>query len=414
VVKHLAITLVLVAGCKWTDFDDLSNSTWVKSTEKPTNDASDYGIAIARGLRVGSSGGTLVALGTGQALYTELVYDASGNSSLSSNEVKLNNDFAIASLVDQPLLLADPESDDVSLVVASGGNSIAVLTGTGMLNVQQVFNQNSPDGATYIKFDAAQQTQPIVGAGTTVFGVDTTATQMQHTCTLTDATAQPIQIAALGAGKIDATDTTEKLVVWTKTGQLLVYDSTVWNGTTAGCSGTAPILAAVDTGFMPGTGAEVFTIKDNTDADTTFVVLAGRQAGTGGGPNGQGARIVMYDLSGVMPTIVGAPLDRPGLHGMAVASFDNGNTQFFIAGFPNDSDGTVDGGDVLVFPLSTTTGVNPSSVITLSDAQPDSGQSFGRAVTAMPFNGKTALVVAANNEIYAYVRCDPLYTDLRQ
>ena len=413
-MKRLAIPLMLLIGCKWTDFDDLADQTWVKSTEKPTNDASDYGVAIARGLRVGSGGGTLVALGTGQALYTELVYDSSGNSSLSSNEVKLNNDFAIASLVDQPLLLADPESDDISLVVASGGNSIAVLTGTGMLNVQQVFNQNSPDGATYIKFDAAQKTQPIVGAGTTVFGVDTTAAQTQHTCTLTDGTAQPIQIGALGAGKIDATDTTEKLVVWTKTGALLVYDSTVWSGTTAACTGTAPILASVDTGFMPGTGAQVFTIKDNMDKDTTFVVLAGRQGSTAGAPNGQAARIVMYDLSGGTPTLVGAPLDRPGLHGMTVASFDGGNTQFFVAGYPSDTDGNVEAGDVLVFPLSTTSGVNPSSVVTLSDAQPDSGQSFGRAVAAMPFNGKTALVVAADNEIYAYVRCDPLYTDLRQ
>jgi hypothetical protein len=299
-------------------------------------------------------------------------------------------------------------------VVASGGNSIAVLTGTGMLNVQQVFNQNSPDGATYIKFDAAQKTQPIVGAGTTVFGVDTSAAQTQHTCTLTDGTAQPIQIGALGAGKIDATDMTEKLVVWTKTGQLLVYDSTVWSGTAGGCTGTAPILASVDTGFTPGTGAQVFTIKDNMDKDTTFVVLAGRQGGTGGGPNGQAARIVMYDLSAGTPALVGSPLDRPGLHGMAVASFDGGNTQFFIAGYPSDTDGSVEGGDVLVFPLTTTGGVNPSSVVTLSDAQPESGQSFGRAVTAMPFNGKTALVVAADNEIYTYVQCDPLYTDLRQ
>jgi len=44
--------------------------------------------------------------------------------------------------------------------VSSGQNSIAVLTGTGMLNVQQIFNQNSPDGGTYLKFDAAQRTKP--------------------------------------------------------------------------------------------------------------------------------------------------------------------------------------------------------------------------------------------------------------
>jgi hypothetical protein len=400
-------------GCKWTDFDDLSDQTWVKSTEKPTNDASDYGIAVQRGLRVGSGGGTLVVLGTGQALYTELNYDGTGNSSLASNEVKLNNDFAIASLVDQPLLLADPESDDVTLIVSSGANSVAVLTGTGMLNVQQIFNQNSPDGATYIKFDAAQRTKPLVGAGTSVFGVDTDNAAMTHICALTDAASAPIHIAAIGAGKVNAADTTETVVVWTKSGQLLLYAPTVWNGTTAGCTGTTPLAAAVDTGFMPGTGAQVFTLHDTAGKDTTQIVLAARQAGTGGAPNGNASTIEMFDLNGGTPAAVGSPIGKEGLHGMAIASFDGGNTEKFIAGYPNDTAGSVQAGQVLVYPISAT-GVSPTPDVTLSDAQPDGGQQFGRAVTAMPFNGGNALIVAANNEIYAYVELDQLYGDLRQ
>jgi len=283
-----------------------------------------------------------------------------------------------------------------------------VLTGTGTLNVQQIFNQNAPDAATYIKFDAAQKTKPIVAAGTNVFGVDTENAAMAHQCALTDDAAAPIQIAALGAAKIAVGDTTDKLVVWTKTGKLFLYDSTVWSGTMASCTGSAPLGAAVDTGFMPGTGAQVFTLPGSTR-----IVLAARQGGTGGAPNGGAARIVMYDLSTGTPTIVGAPLDKDGLHGMAIASFDGGATQFFIAGYPQASAGGVQAGQVLLYPIDAT-GIDTVPAVTLNDAQPDSGQQFGRAVTAMPFNGGTALVVTANNEVYAYVRLSPLYDDLRQ
>ena len=59
-------------------------------------------------------------------------------------------------------------------------------------------------------------------------------------------------------------------------------------------------------------------------------------------------------------------------------------------------------------------GIDTVPAVTLNDAQPDSGQQFGRAVTTMPFNGGTALIVTANNEVYAYVRLSPLYDDLRQ
>lgn len=404
----LATLLVGATGCKWTDFDDLSDATWVKSTEKPTDNASDYGIAVARGLRTGSGGGTLVALGTGQALYSELVYDAKGNSSYSPNEVKLNTEFAISSLPDQPLLIADPESDDITLATASGQNSIAVLTGTGGLNVQQIFNQTTVDAATYIKFDAAQKTKPIIGAGTNVFGVDTENTSMAHQCALTDDATAPIQIAALGAARLDVADTSDKLIVWTKTGQLFVYDATVWSGTTAGCTGTAPLGPPVETGFTPGTGAQIFTLPGSTR-----VVLAGRQGGSGGAPNGPAARVVMYDLAGGTPTIVGAPLDKDGLHGMAIASFDGGTTQFFIAGYPQADAGGVQAGQVFLYPIDAS-GIDTLPAVTLNDAQPDSGQQFGRAVTTMPFNGRTALIVTANNEVYAYVRLSPLYDDLRQ
>ena len=95
---------------------------------------------------------------------------------------------------------------------------------------------------------------------------------------------------------------------------------------------------------------------------------------------------------------------------MALATF---GTMTVFAGYPATAVGGVTGGEVLLYPISTTTGINATPVLTLSDAQPDSQESFGRAITVMPFNGKAILVVAANNEIFAYVRLTPLYDDLR-
>jgi hypothetical protein len=410
-VTRLLVIAVAVVGCKWTDFDDLSDQTWAKSTTPPNGDSNDYGVAVQRGVRSATTGGTLVVLGNGSSTYSELTYDANGNSKLAPTEVKLESAFGVSSFPDQPVLLADPDSDDVSIAVPSGSNSIAVLTGSHMLSVQQIFGPNAPDGATYVKFDAAMGARPLVGAGPKVFGVASDASMM-HECTLTDETTQQIAIAALGAAKRTSADTTETVVVWTKAGKLLLYAPTVWNGTVAGCTGSQSLAAGADTGFMPGTGAQIFTVKDATGGDTSFVVIAGRAAGSGG-INNQGARIAVYNISTATPTLVGSPLDKDGLHGMALASFDSGATTVFAAGYPTAPTGGTNGGIVEIYPVSTSTGISASPKMTLADAQPDNGESFGRGVTAMPFNGKTALVVAANNEIFAYVELDPIYGNLR-
>ncbi len=138
-------------GCKWTDFDDLEKDTWVSSTDKPNGDSTDYGVAIARGQR-STNGGKLVVIGAGQAQYTEIVYSPNGDSDLAPTALKLNTQFGIGNLDPQPILIPDPTttSDEVSLVVNSGSQSIAVLTGTGGLLAHQVFGPEQPDAATYM------------------------------------------------------------------------------------------------------------------------------------------------------------------------------------------------------------------------------------------------------------------------
>ena len=48
--------------------------------------------------------------------------------------------------------------------------------------------------------------------------------------------------------------------------------------------------------------------------------------------------------------------------------------------------------------------LNKASALSLHDAEPESGQLFGRSVTTMKFNDKQILVVAANSEVFAYYK----------
>ena len=84
----VALAASLAAGCKWTDFDDLADETWVHSTEKPDVRSSDYGVAIQRGARSGN-GGRLVVIGAGAPTFSELTYSPEGESSLPPTALEL-------------------------------------------------------------------------------------------------------------------------------------------------------------------------------------------------------------------------------------------------------------------------------------------------------------------------------------
>src|SRR4029079_7692626 len=57
----ILLPLLLVGACKWTDFDDLADKTWVHSTDKPDIGSTDYGVAIV-GVTTQASGGQLAGI----------------------------------------------------------------------------------------------------------------------------------------------------------------------------------------------------------------------------------------------------------------------------------------------------------------------------------------------------------------
>ena len=392
----LAIAAALV-GCKWTDFDDLADQTWVSATEKPNVKSNDYGVALQRGNNTGTEG-RLVVIGAGQASYSELVYDDKGDSSQPPTTLELNSQFGIGNLDTQPILLADPASSAVALIVNAGGSSLLVLEGVqGALNMHQVFvTPSSVDAATYMLAPMATQTQTLVAAGEVVLGTFYgTVPNPQPKCKLTDG-GTAILPKALGAFRNGASD---DVIAWGTNGKLYRYDGAVFNGCATVQEPRAnPVPVA--TGFMPGSGSQILALTGGR------ILLQGHRDTAG--------FLQVFDAATLAP--VGGSVSLAGLR--AAAILDAGTAQFVIAGYPtNNVDGKT-AGQVLLFKISAT-GLETSPAATLNDAQPEDNESFGRAVAAMPYHGTSLIAVAADNEIFVYFRANltdgtALYDETRQ
>jgi hypothetical protein len=396
-VKSIIFVSLLTGACSWTTFDDLESETWVTSTEKPDNDSSNWGVAIQRAQSSGL-GGRLVVMGASQSLYSELAVTSDGDIAVPSTTLELNSQFGIGNLDPQPILLADPASNDVALVTSSGSASIAVLKGAaGTLNVHNVFGPSNPDAATYMVPAAGGLSQTLVAEGDKVYGTFfVNPPNPQPSCKLVDAGNQQVLVRALGA--IPATGGANDVVVWSSTGKVLVYPGgTLFNG----CAMAGPSFSsAADTTVKPGKGSQILTF---TQSSMRYALLQGHDD-TGNG------MLALFSLDGV-PTMLGSARAEQGVR--TAALFEHGGKRYVVAGYPNAVvDGTSGAGQALVFEVDLQSGVGATAVATLYDAQPESKQQFGRAVTVMPFDGKPVIVVAADNEVFTYFRTT-LYDETR-
>jgi hypothetical protein len=392
----LGALVASTAACKWTEFDDLSDETWVSSTEKPNVKSTNYGVAIQRGNKAGSEG-RLAVIGANQATFSELVFDANGDSKLASTALELNSQFGVGNLDPQPILLADPASDAVALVINAGGNSILVLEGAnGQINNHQVFvSPSTVDAATYMLAPGATMNQTLIASGDVVAGTFYgTVPNPQPKCKLTDG-GTAIQPKALGVIRAGAAD---DVIAWGGNGKLYRYDGAVFNGCATMQEPKAP--AAVATGFMPGAGSQILALSGGK------ILLQGR--------NNTAGFLQVFDAATL--TAVGGSVSLGGLASAAI--LDVGTTQYVIAGYPLE---IVDGktaGKVLLFRIGGG-GIDTAPALTLNDAQPEGNESFGRAVAAMPYAGTHVIAVAADNEIFVYFRANltdgsPLYAETRQ
>lgn len=402
--KSCLLQLALIIGsgaCKWSAFDDLRSEAWVRATSNPDDDASNWAVGIQR-----TSDNHIAVFGSSRPLVNEIEYKANGDNSILPNQQKFS-DVGVGNLDPQPLALANPENAEVTLVTKSGGGSVAVLHGVaGQMELTQIFGPDSPDAATYIVAPGLdgnltpQAAQPLVAAGGDVYGMAFGLTNDQPKCTLKNG-ATAVVPHALGAIR-RAGNTSDDIVVWSAAGDLLVYSGETFNGPNHGTAcpsmiNQTPLAGPTATTFQPGVGSQIFVV------DNRYALLQGHNDAGGG-------FVAMYDLDATPPAMVGTPLADAGAKTATIMNI--GTERFIAVGIPSSTiDGTT-AGEVRVYSFDTTAGIDASPAMILHDAQPAADQSFGRSLATMKFNGKEILVVAADNEVFAYYRT-ALYEDTR-
>ena len=390
-------SLASFGACKWTEFDDLADTTWVHSQGKPDVNSTDYALSLLQ-VQHNGDGGTIAVIGANEPTFSTLIYDTKGNTKLGSAAVDLNKEYTINSIPDAPALVSDPETDNVALVIPSTEGRTVVLDGPADALVELTLDDPKPNTATFVSSGVAGTPSALLVTGTGTFhGIDTTNKASTCKVTLADTTT-PLQALALA---ISGTS----VLAWTDKGLLVTYDLATVQGT---CDGTTVLAAvptgtAVDTGFLPGPRSKLIPVGDH------YVLLAGIA------PMDTGAGMVgVLDLSTGLMT--NTPAMFPGLRSFALGSIEA--STYAVLGFPARAVQSVPAGQVEVHELDLTAASGPvlkdEVKLSLSDAQPQTNQSFGRAVEIMHFNDDAIIVVAGDNEIFSYYRPAMAFTDTRK
>ncbi len=387
------LLLTLAGGCSWTSFDDLSKQAWAQSTQKPSVGSSNYAVALA-GTSPNTAGGQLSVLGTNEVTYSTLVYDTKGGTTVGPS-FNLAGAAQIETLTMSPILVSDDVGDCAAVANATppgGTTTIAAFKGcASQPGSTSLPSALPPDAAAYVG------TTLVVAAGPNLY-VDMPGGALW--CAPGDETNAPVaSIAGLGGDD-------KNVWAWGANGKLYSYaladlmTCALTTAMPAPTSGTmiASRITGVATNYTPATGSSVMVVG-NSMSTNRFVVLAGTGA--------SGKVFVVRDDTTV--ATVGTPLDAANLQAAATGDFGTGT--FVALGFPGSSTG----GEVELHEINTSTGaLNATADKTLADAQPDSGEQFGRALAIMKFNGLNVLAVAAKSEVFAYFRLDPIYPETRQ
>jgi hypothetical protein len=380
-----------LGGCKWSEFDDLSSSTWVQSQTKPSNvDSADWGIAIIRGANPGGAGagtgGSVGTLGRTKTTYSVINYSAQGGAAVDSGKViKLNDAVGIAQLPESPLIVADPNGSSVALVAPSGNNTTIVAStdpANDTFGAAILGQPSAPTGLTYVR-PVAGETAIVVSTAQSLYGYEPKVGPTPKACLL------GFDIASIGT--LPETGGVDSIVVWGTDGKLSVYPGTVGY---ADCAAPATATSFVDSTLKPATNARIIM-------EGSFAILMNP------GPDG---KIGVVDLTvPATPTVVVGTLPAVGLVSVAAATL--GGKHYLAAGFPSKQVDGLTTGQVEIYEYAPT-GITGVPTAILHDAQPDAEEAFGRAVGFVPYNGGLSLAVAASNELFMYFKTG-LYDDLR-
>jgi len=206
----------LIGACKWTDFDDLEDTTWVRSTQDPEIGSSDYPVAIA-GVSTGTSGGTLAVISDDISKYSLIAYTAEGGDSVNTAQAVSLGGQQIGAVSDTPVFVTDP-AGRIALVERSsnGGGNFAVFFGAATSPAGLEFAATTqpapaPDAAVFVPNGA--NFDLVFAAGNSIYTL-AAAGGTPVSCMGMDNNNMPLQVAALDH---DGTN----LWVWTKTGSAI-------------------------------------------------------------------------------------------------------------------------------------------------------------------------------------------------
>ena len=382
----------LIGACKWTDFDDLEDTTWVRSTQDPEIGSSDYPVAIA-GVSTGTSGGTLAVISDDISKYSLIAYTAEGGDSVNTAQAVSLGGQQIGAVSDTPVFVTDP-AGRIALVERSsnGGGNFAVFFGAATSPAGLEFAATTqpapaPDAAVFVPNGA--NFDLVFAAGNSIYTL-AAAGGTPVSCMGMDNNNMPLQVAALDH---DGTN----LWVWTKTGSLISYPISALTPCNGGNLPAPGATSFTPTGgFMPSAGARAHVVGG-------FAILSGRPSG------GSAGSVFVVNLSNL--TQVGSTLMIEGLRTTVTATLE-GET-YLVAGVPARNVDGVPAGEVDLHRFDAASGaLDALPALSVHDTDPESGQQFGRAITTMAFNGSPILVVGAKAEIFAYYRT-ALYEDRR-
>ena len=385
---------VLAAGCSWSTFDDLSNSTWAHAEEKPDNNETDYGLAVVGATT--DTPGRIGVLGNGPPTYSTIEITADGTTSSANSDLLSNH--SIDALSTRPILIGDG-AGNVAVVDLGVDGAIVVVHGPATQLVEmQAGTSQPPDSAIFstggnILVAATAAASPAGLPNLFVVGPS------GGSCLLVDGAAAPVAFAAIAA---DSTN----LFAWTRTGVVLKF----LLSQIIGCGATTPTISPVAGTFtsptMPMTnGAQIDLIGD----PAKFAVLSAFDSNsTVSTPIGQ---VAVVDLSSFAQ--VGTPVSAMGAHTAVLGTL--GSSEVLALGFPTRAvGGTTAAGAVELHTVDATTGVvDADASDVLSIPQASANAAFGRALAITKFNGQEILVVGATSVVYTYFQTS-LYGNTRQ
>ena len=122
----LFLAALSVTGCAWSEFDDLADTTWVRSVDEPNVGSRNYGVASV-GVTTATSGATVGGISDDTPDFSTIDYAADGTATVGTNDVKLGQ-HRIAVLTDPPLFATDGAGKIALAERSTTGGNIAVVS----------------------------------------------------------------------------------------------------------------------------------------------------------------------------------------------------------------------------------------------------------------------------------------------